>query len=173
MLPSGHRLPRSRGLAAAASGRRVSAFRHAGSRGPRHRAGPVAVVGRARLPQRPASRDDHQQRLQLHSGAPRLPRLCIPAARPRGASHAHHPGLHQPRGLRGGHCRPALPSQSQTLPLQLPLHPTETSQGRHGVEQPPGEVMQSSRRSFSPSVHSCTYLAVPTCRPFPSSLTEG
>ncbi len=36
MPPSGHRLPRSRGLAAAASGWCVSAVRHAGSRGPRH-----------------------------------------------------------------------------------------------------------------------------------------
>lgn len=45
----GHGLPRARGLAAAASGRRVSQICHVGSRRPRHRTGPVALVGGAHL----------------------------------------------------------------------------------------------------------------------------
>lgn len=49
MPPPGHRFPWTWGLAAAASGWRVPAICHAGSWGPWHRAGPVAVVGRAHL----------------------------------------------------------------------------------------------------------------------------
>ncbi|TMS13086.1 Pyruvate dehydrogenase phosphatase regulatory subunit, mitochondrial [Larimichthys crocea] len=104
-----------------------------------------------------------------------------PPLGPEGLPHTHHSRLHQPWGLRGGYCWPAVPSQSQTLPLQLSLYPTKTQKGRHGAQQPPGEVMRSNGRPWiwlcrsfcdTPPVHQilpCTYLPVPTYCPISSS----
>lgn len=111
-LPSGHKFSWTWGVDAAASGRCVSTVHHAGSRGPWHWTWPVAMVGGAHLPEWSPGWDNHQQRLQLQPWAPCLPGFCISAARPRWAPHTHHPRFHQPWGLWGGHCWPALPSQS-------------------------------------------------------------
>ena len=121
---------RARRAAAAEAEWGVQAPHHVHPGWPRHRPGPLAVVGGAHLPERAVRGQDHQQRLRLHSGAPRVSRLRAQLLRGHRGGAGGDSGFHQPGRIWDWHCRTPVPGQGQALPSPLSPHPQAPEGGR-------------------------------------------